>query len=71
METLGKLPPLEAVQAWLDGDFGLDEEPALCDAIRKDTRITLSDDDISEIVFGAMDDGCDATTCLERLAAPR
>ena len=71
MNALANLPPLEAVQAWLNGDFGMDEEPALCDAIRKDSRITLSDDDISEIIFGAMDDDGDAAACLERLAAPR
>ena len=71
METLKKLPPLEAVQAWLDGDFGMNEESALCYAIRKDARITLSDDDICEVIFEAMDDGWDATACLERLAAPR
>ncbi len=71
METLKKLPPLEAVQAWLDGDFGIDEEPALCAAIRKDFRITLSDDDIADVIFEAMGDECDAATCLERLVAPR
>ena len=71
MESLKKLTPPEAVQAWLDGDFGMNEESALCFAIRKDARITLSDDDITEVIFGAMDDGCDAAVCLERLAAPR
>jgi len=71
MDALKKLAPLDAVQAWLDGDFGMDEEPALCAAIRKESRITLSDDDISDIIFEAMDDDCDAATCLERLAAPR
>ena len=69
MDAFKKLPPLEAIQAWLDGDFGMDEEPALCAAIRTDSRITLSDDDISEVIFNAMDDECDAATCLERLAA--
>ena len=71
MEILRKLPPLKAVQAWLNGDFGLDEESALCEAIREDARIKLSDDDIAETIFEAMDDGCDASACLERLAAPR
>lgn len=72
MEKLKKLSPLEAVQAWLDGAFGIDEEPALIFAIRKDSRITLSDDDITEIILDAMmNDDCDAATCLESLAAAR
>ena len=69
MDAFKKLPPLEAIQAWLDGDFGMDEESDLCAAIRKDPRITLSDDKISEIISEAMDDESDAATCLERLAA--
>jgi hypothetical protein len=71
MDGFKKLEPIAAIQAWLNGDFGLNEESALCVAIRKDPRITLSDDDISETIFEAMDDECDAATCLERLAAPR
>jgi hypothetical protein len=71
MEKLKKLSPFEAIQAWLDGDFGMDEEPALIFAIRKDDRITLSDDDIVEVILDAMEDNCDAATCLESLAAAR
>ncbi len=70
METLQQLSPLEAVQAWLDGDFGMDEEPALIFAIRKDPRVTLSDEEIEEIVLDAMAEDCDAETCLELIAEP-
>ena len=69
MEILKKLPPLEAVQAWLNGDFGMNEESALCTAIRKDPQITLSDDAIAEVIVNAMDDELTAAACLERLAA--
>jgi hypothetical protein len=71
MENLKKLSPLEAVQVWLDGGFGIDEEPALIFAIRKDSRITLSDDDIIEVIIDAMDSNCDAAACLECLADSR
>ncbi len=70
MEALQKLSPLEAVQVWLDGDFSINDEPALCAAIRKDFRITLSDSDIIDIILESMDDECNAEKCLERLATP-
>ena len=68
-EFLRKLPPIDAVKAWLDGDFGMGDEPALIDAIRKDARILLSDDAIIDAVCEAMDEGMDAQECLDRLAA--
>jgi len=72
MESFKRLSPLEAMQVWLDGDFGIDEEPALCTAIRKDPRITLSDDDIIDRMVDAMEEDCDAATCLvEHLAAAK
>ncbi|MBP7826563.1 MAG: hypothetical protein KA236_08440 [Verrucomicrobia bacterium] len=40
-------------------------------AIRRDTRVAGSDDDITGIICGAMDDGLGAAACLERLATPR
>lgn len=67
-EKLKTLSPLEAVQSWMDGDFGIGDEPALYFAIRKDARVTLSDGDIAEAVFEAMDEGLTAQACLERLA---
>jgi hypothetical protein len=70
-ETLSALAPVDAVRAWLDGDFGIGDEPALISAIRKDSRISLSDDDITDAIMDAMDDGLDAPACLERLAGSR
>ena len=67
-ESLSALAPVDAVQAWLDGDFGIGDETALISAIRKDTRILLSDDEIEDGVLEAMDEGLDAPACLERLA---
>ena len=67
-ERLSGLAPLEAVRAWLDGDFGIGDEPALISAIRKDRRISLSDDDLEDAILEAMDGGLDAPVCLERLA---
>ena len=65
------LSPIEAVQAWLDGDFGIGDEPAMIAAIRMDTRIVMSDDDIVDAIFNAMDEGFDASTCLEQLTHSR
>lgn len=67
-DALKKLEPLAAIQAWLDGDFGMDEEPALCAAIRKDSCIELTDAEISDVIIEAMDEDCDAAACLERLS---
>ena len=68
-ERLSALAPIEAVRAWLDGDFGIGDEPALISAVRKDTRINLSDDAITDIIMDAMDDDWDPAACLEKLAA--
>ena len=70
-DRLRALAPIDAVRAWLDGDFGIGDEPALLVAIRRDTRVAGSDDDITDAICDAMDDGVDAAACLERLAAPR
>ncbi len=67
-EKLRALTPIDAVKAWLDGDFGNGEEPALIEAIRKDARITLSDDAILDAICEAMEEELDAQACLERLA---
>jgi hypothetical protein len=68
-ERLSGLAPLGAVRAWLDGDFGMGDEPALILAIRKDERVSLSDDDIIDTICDAMDEGLDGSACLERLAS--
>jgi hypothetical protein len=70
-EKLSALLPVDAVRAWLDGDFGMGDEPALISAIRKDPRIKISDDAIEDTVLDVMDEGLDAEACLERLVGLR
>ncbi|MGO8697003.1 MAG: hypothetical protein ACLQVY_04710 [Limisphaerales bacterium] len=67
-EELKALRPVDAVRVCLDGDFGMSDEKALTSAIRKDRRITLSDDELLDLIVEAMEDGLDAPACLERLA---
>jgi len=67
-EQLSALSPVDAVRAWLDGDFGMGDESALISAIRKDSRIKISDDAIEDVIMDAMDEELDAEACLERLA---
>lgn len=67
-ERLRALSPTDAVRAWIDGDFGFGDEPALIEAIRKDTRISISDDDLIDAMSDAMDERLDADTCLGHLA---
>lgn len=66
-ERLRLLTPPDALRAWLDGDFGIGDEAAMIEAIRKDTRVSLSDDDIIDVVCDAMDEGLEAQVCMERL----
>jgi hypothetical protein len=70
-ERLRALAPLEAVRAWINGEFGIGDEPAMIFAIRKDPRISISDEAIEDILMDATEDGLDAAVCLERLAASR
>ena len=65
------LAPIDAVRAWLDGDFGIGDEPALIAAIRRDARVTGSDDDITDTICDAMDEGLEASACLARLVGSR
>ena len=68
-EHLRRLSPVEAVKTWLDGDFGIDDEPALIEAIRKDPRIKQTDDQILDFMGDAiMEEGLDPKECLENLA---
>lgn len=68
-EKLRALTPVEAVKAWLDGDFGFGDEAALVEAIRKDSRITRSDDGIIDFMADAlMEESADAQKCLDLLA---
>ena len=66
-ERLRALSPVEAVQAWLNGAFGIGDEPALLEAIRRDSRISLSDKLITNMICEAMHRELDASHCLEKL----
>lgn len=68
-ESLKNLAPIDAIIVWLEGDFGIGDEPALISDIRKDTRISLSDDAIIDAVCDAMDEELSAQECLDRLAS--
>ncbi len=68
-EKLKLLSPAEAISAWLEGDFGVGDEPALVSAILKDTRIKLSPGAVEELLTDVMDDEeADAQAILDRLA---
>lgn len=69
-ERLRALTPIEAVRAWLGGEFGIGDEPAMIAAIQKDARISRSDDEIADMICEAMDEELDAEACLERLTHP-
>jgi hypothetical protein len=67
-ERLRKLSPIDAAKAWLQGDFGLDDEPALIEALRKDKNIMLYDDKIIDLFADAMmEEDVSAEELLERL----
>jgi hypothetical protein len=67
-ERLRKLSPIEATKAWLEGEFGMDDEPALIEAIRKDKNIMLSDDQIIDLFANALsEEDVSAEELLERL----
>jgi hypothetical protein len=68
-EQLKSLSPSEAVSAWLDGDFGFGDEPALVAAILKDSRIKLAPEKIEEFMSDIMDgEEADVQAILDRLA---
>jgi hypothetical protein len=66
-QRLKSLTPIEAAKAWLNGEFGIYDEPAIIAAIRKDLRIKLSDDEIMEFLFKALEKDWDAQRCLDEL----
>jgi hypothetical protein len=69
LDKLLTLSSIDAVQALLDSDFGIGDESELLMAIRRDIRITASDDDITDTICDIMKADSNATTCLEHLAA--
>ena len=71
-EALKNLSPVDAVRAFLEGAFGIGDEPAIVEAIRKDRRVTRSDDDIIDFMADAMmEEPCDPQRCLDALASPQ
>ena len=70
-DKLRSLTPVEAIQAFLDGDFGIGDEPAIIAAIRKDERVALSDDEIINSIFDAMEKNLNASECFERLESSK
>ena len=66
-EELSALSPLDAVRAWLDGDFCIGDEPAMISAIRKDPRIKISSQAIEDTILDAMDEELDAEACFKRM----
>jgi hypothetical protein len=53
--------------SWLNGEFGIDDEPALIEALRRDPRVIGSDDQIIDTFCNAMVEGWDAQRTFERL----
>jgi hypothetical protein len=48
-------------------EFGIDDEPALIEALRRDPRVIGSDDQIIDTFCNAMVEGWDAQRTFERL----
>ena len=67
-EHLRNLTPLEAIQAMLEGDFGIGDQSAIAEAIRKDARIKLSDEEIINFLRQALlEEDCNAQKCWDEL----
>ena len=49
------------------GEFGIDDEPALIEALRRDPRVIGSDDQIIDTFCNAMVEGWDAQRTIERM----
>jgi hypothetical protein len=70
-QRVTNLTPIEAIRAWLNGEFGIYDEPAIIAVIRKDLKIKLSDDEIMEFLFKAIVEDWDAQRCLDELVNRR
>lgn len=66
-EALRILSPAEAVKAWLDGGFGIGDEPAMLEAIQKDPEISLKEEEIEEVILQAMHEEWTPEKCLAEL----
>jgi hypothetical protein len=67
---LKSLSPRDAVKAFLDGEFGLNEEFAIVEAIQKDSRITINENEIMDILCDELEEeSLDADAVFARLVA--
>ncbi|MEM6287545.1 MAG: hypothetical protein AAF845_10355 [Bacteroidota bacterium] len=61
--------PTEAARILLEGDFWIDEEEAICFALRRHPEITLDDDAILDLMFEAHEQGATPDALVETLVA--
>ncbi|MEM1116005.1 MAG: hypothetical protein AAF594_12240 [Bacteroidota bacterium] len=61
--------PTEAARILLEGDFWIDEEEAICFALRRHPEITLDDDAILDLMFEAYEQGATPEALVETLVA--
>jgi hypothetical protein len=66
-ERLRALQPIDAVRAFLEGEFGIGDEPAIIEAIQRDPRVPLSDDEVMDALCKAMDEELGPDACLARM----
>jgi hypothetical protein len=66
-DRLETLDALGAIKAWLSGDFDHAAEHILMLAIRRDTDIDLSDCEIKEILYEAVEDELEPMEILHQL----
>lgn len=70
-ERLRSLTPLQAIQAWMNGEFGVGDEGSLLQAIRKDARVTLDDEVIAVVVATTIREKWSAEDCFKILTNPK
>ena len=66
-ERLKNLTALDAVQVWLEGEFVLEEEPALVHAIQAGISRKVSPETIIKILCQSLDDDDVAEDCLDKI----
>jgi len=67
---LASLAPLDAARALLRFEFGIDEEPALFFALRRDPRITLDDDAMMDLFMDLVEDADHLDDALDEQFTP-
>ncbi|RLS29316.1 MAG: hypothetical protein DWH79_12015 [Planctomycetota bacterium] len=66
-DRLDGLDALGAVQVWLDGAYGVGEEPSLVALLRRKLNLDLFEREVRELLYDALDHGWSANVILERL----